>query len=89
MTVPHCLLCLHEQRGGHVDNGIRQRTFISANRQLPELIDRYRRSASDFRVLPEGHSIAMDWCEGFMEAVKLRPEKWEAYSQSNEGSKPN
>ena len=36
---------------------------------------------------PEGHSIAMDWCEGFMEAVKLSPEKWEAYSQSNEGGK--
>jgi uncharacterized protein len=24
----------------------------------------------------EGHVIAMDWCEGFMEAVSLRPKQW-------------
>jgi yecA family protein len=35
---------------------------------------------------PEGNVIAMDWCEGFMEAVKLRPERWEAFSQSDKGA---
>ncbi len=25
----------------------------------------------------EGHVIAMDWCEGFMQAVHLRPEAWD------------
>ncbi|MBF9059554.1 UPF0149 family protein [Rhodobacterales bacterium HKCCSP123] len=24
----------------------------------------------------EGHVIAMDWCEGFMQAVSLRPKQW-------------
>jgi len=24
----------------------------------------------------EGHVIAMDWCEGFMQAVSLRPKEW-------------
>ena len=24
----------------------------------------------------EGHVIAMDWCEGFMDAVALRPKHW-------------
>lgn len=36
---------------------------------------------------PEGHAIAMDWCEGFMQAVKLRPEKWDAFSQTDKGSR--
>lgn len=25
---------------------------------------------------PEGYLIAMDWCEGFMEAIKLCPKEW-------------
>lgn len=36
---------------------------------------------------PEGGVIAMDWCEGFMDAVKLRPERWEAFSQSDKGAR--
>lgn len=28
----------------------------------------------------------MDWCEGFMEAVKLRPEMWDVFSQTKTGS---
>jgi len=35
---------------------------------------------------PEGHTIAMDWCEGFMEAVKLRPEKWDAFMKTDRGA---
>ncbi len=34
----------------------------------------------------EGNVVAMDWCEGFMDAVKLRPERWEAFSQSDKGA---
>ena len=34
----------------------------------------------------EGHVIAMDWCEGFMEAVKLRAEEWEAFMKTEEGA---
>ena len=35
----------------------------------------------------EGGVIAMDWCEGFMDAVKMRPERWDAFVQTDEGSK--
>lgn len=34
----------------------------------------------------DGTVIAMDWCEGFMDAVKLRPERWDAFSQTKTGS---
>ena len=30
----------------------------------------------------EGHVIAMDWCEGFMEAVSLRPKEWLRLTES-------
>ncbi len=36
---------------------------------------------------PEGHAIAMDWCEGFMEAVKLDVAAWDTFGQSAIGSK--
>jgi uncharacterized protein len=36
---------------------------------------------------PDGGVMAMGWCEGFMEAVKLRPERWEAFSQSDKGAR--
>ena len=29
----------------------------------------------------------MDWCEGFMDAVKMRPERWDAFAQTDTGSK--
>ena len=35
----------------------------------------------------DGTDIAMDWCEGFMEAVKMRPERWDAFSQTETGAK--
>jgi uncharacterized protein len=35
---------------------------------------------------PEGHVIAMDWCEGFMEAVKLRPKRWRAFNTTDKGA---
>ena len=34
----------------------------------------------------EGHVIAMDWCEGFMEAVKLRADQWEEFLKTEEGA---
>ena len=34
----------------------------------------------------EGHVIAMDWCEGFMEAVKLRASAWETFTETREGA---
>ena len=30
----------------------------------------------------EGHVIAMDWCEGFMDAVALRPKEWLRLTES-------
>lgn len=36
---------------------------------------------------PDGTTIAMDWCEGYMDAVKLRPERWDAFAQTNTGAK--
>ena len=30
----------------------------------------------------EGHVIAMDWCEGFMDAVSLRPKAWLRLTES-------
>jgi uncharacterized protein len=36
---------------------------------------------------PEGNPIAMGWCEGFMVAVRLRPERWEVFSQSDKGAR--
>lgn len=30
----------------------------------------------------EGHVIAMDWCEGFMDAVALRPREWLRLTES-------
>ena len=35
----------------------------------------------------DGTLIAMDWCEGFMRAVKMRPERWEAFAQTDTGAK--
>jgi uncharacterized protein len=34
----------------------------------------------------EGHVIAMDWCEGFMEAVQLRQDAWEEFTSTDEGA---
>lgn len=33
----------------------------------------------------EGHVIAMDWCEGFMQAVSLRPKEWLRLTESGTG----
>ena len=35
----------------------------------------------------EGHVIAMDWCEGFMDAVALRPKKWLRLTESGTGGR--
>jgi len=36
---------------------------------------------------PEGHAIAMDWCEVFMEAVKFNTVHWDKFAQSTTGAK--
>jgi uncharacterized protein len=33
----------------------------------------------------EGHVIAMDWCEGFMDAVALRQADWDAFTATKQG----
>jgi uncharacterized protein len=35
----------------------------------------------------EGHVIAMDWCEGFMDAMELRKEEWADFRSSAPGKK--
>lgn len=35
-----------------------------------------------FWLAREGHVIAMDWCEGFMQAVALRPKEWLRLTES-------
>jgi yecA family protein len=35
----------------------------------------------------EGHVIAMDWCEGFMDAVMLAPDVWHAKAETPEGAR--
>lgn len=35
-----------------------------------------------FWLASEGHVIAMDWCEGFMQAVSLRPKEWLRLTES-------
>lgn len=35
----------------------------------------------------EGHVIAMDWCEGFMEAVALRKAQWDVLIATKQGRK--
>lgn len=35
----------------------------------------------------EGHVIAMDWCEGFMDAVALRHEDWGAFVATKQGKR--
>ena len=33
----------------------------------------------------EGHVIAMDWCEGFMDAVALRKAEWDVFRSTKQG----
>jgi len=33
----------------------------------------------------EGHVVAMDWCEGFLQAVSLRPKEWLPLNESKHG----
>lgn len=35
----------------------------------------------------KGHVIAMDWCEGFMEAVALRQKTWDAFLETEQGKR--
>jgi uncharacterized protein len=40
-----------------------------------------------FSQAKEGHVIAMDWCEGFMQAVKMRADAWDEFAETSEGTK--
>lgn len=40
-----------------------------------------------FWQMKEGHVIAMDWCEGFMDAVKLAPDAWQSKIETADGAK--
>jgi uncharacterized protein len=51
-----------------------------------ELLEDSQVSQPVFWESQDGSEIAMDWCEGFMEAVKLRPERWDVFSQTKTGS---
>jgi len=51
-----------------------------------ELLEDSQVSQPVFWESQDGREIAMDWCEGFMEAVKLRPERWDVFSQTKTGS---
>lgn len=33
----------------------------------------------------EGHTITMDWCEGFNDAMQLRPDQWDELINTEEG----
>jgi uncharacterized protein len=35
----------------------------------------------------EGHVIAMDWCEGFMDAVAVRKTEWDAFIATKQGKR--
>ena len=35
----------------------------------------------------EGHVIAMDWCEGFMDAIKLRQDEWAEFQSTKQGKR--
>ncbi len=50
---------------------------------LKRLVDDRQEAKPIFWQAKDGHFIAMDWCEGFMDAVKLRPKKWLRLLDSN------
>ena len=35
----------------------------------------------------EGHVIAMDWCEGFVDAVAMRKTEWDAFNETTLGER--
>ncbi|WP_108814374.1 UPF0149 family protein [Loktanella sp. Alg231-35] len=71
-TVPQRIMEIVEQRLTEITAGLSSKTPV-----LEPV----------FWQAPEGHSIAMDWCEGFMEAVKLKVTIWDEFGQSEIGAK--
>ncbi|WP_159087012.1 UPF0149 family protein [Loktanella sp. Alg231-35] len=71
-TVPRRIMEMVEQRLAEIEAGLSSTT--------PAL-------EPVFWQAPEGHAIAMDWCEGFMEAVKLNVTTWDEFGQSEIGAK--
>ncbi|WP_457938831.1 YecA/YgfB family protein [Mesorhizobium sp. 10J20-29] len=63
---------------------------------MQAVLERYNEIASElngeppaieplFWEAPEGHAIAMDWCEGFMQALALRRELWAELLETEQG----
>ncbi len=71
-TVPTRIMDLVEQRLDEI------KASLSAEPGLIEPV---------FWQAPEGHAIAMDWCEGFVGAVKLNASLWDEFGQSTVGAK--
>jgi len=80
--------------GNEPDVGNKDRHFLA----IQAVFDRYNDIAAALDSEPpalepvfwqarEGHVIAMDWCEGFMQAVQLRAGEWDELLQTEEGRK--
>lgn len=55
--------------------------------EIRELLDNGQPIEPLFWERPDGTVIAMDWCEGFMDAVKLRPERWDVFAGTDTGAR--
>ena len=56
------------------------------HRETLELLETEQELEPVFWESQDGTVIAMDWCEGFMDAVKLRPERWDVFAQTKNGA---
>jgi uncharacterized protein len=68
--IPHDILALVMQRYNEI---------VAALNSSPPLLEPV------FWQPKEGHVIAMDWCEGFMDAVRLRDKEWTEFRSTKQG----
>lgn len=74
---------------GNTD-GVPAEILKLAEQRLSEIQERLaagREAEPVFWQMKEGHVIAMDWCEGFMDAVKASHKVWDEFAQTSQGSK--
>jgi yecA family protein len=57
----------------------RYNEIVAAMNSIPPLLEPV------FWQAKEGHVIAMDWCEGFMDAVALRKSEWDSFMATKQG----
>jgi uncharacterized protein len=73
------------------DEAVPERIMLLIERRLQEIEDGLKAQPPKlepaFWQAPEGHSVAMDWCEGFMDAVKLDATPWDALNETSTGAK--